>query len=270
MDEHEQDRSLSRIETNWKAILQARQGAAGEDGGAARRRLLARYWRAVEGYLQRKLRVDPAAAEQVCSDFTLRFLEDDRILAAADPDRGRFRSYLRTILYRMVMDYWRGKKRQDRLFRSLEGAAADAAAPPQEAAADAGEDADLERWHGAVVRKAWRALEREEEGRGGPPYARLLLLKEAEPDATSAQLAEQLAGQYPGPVSAELVRKWAERGRQMFGDRLVAEVASSLRGEAGRAVAAADVEAALIALGLLNPVIRDALERYARKLQRSG
>ena len=85
MDEHEQELSLSRIETNWKVILQARQAAPEEAGGAARRQILARYWRAVEGYLHRKLRVDPAAADQVCSDFTLRFLEGDQILAAAKP-----------------------------------------------------------------------------------------------------------------------------------------------------------------------------------------
>src|SRR4051812_44626670 len=103
MDEHEVRHRLSRITTLWTVLFQAHQGTA-RAASLAQQRLFQRYGGAVYRYLLAALR-DPDAAEEVAQDFALRFVRGD--FKRADPERGRFRDYLRASLIRAVRDYER-------------------------------------------------------------------------------------------------------------------------------------------------------------------
>ncbi|MEK7866789.1 MAG: sigma-70 family RNA polymerase sigma factor, partial [Planctomycetota bacterium] len=77
--------------TRWTAILAAR------DDDAARRRaledLIAAYWKPLYFYVRRKgLRVEEA--KDAVQEFLVHVLEKD-FLGRADPQRGRFRGYLK-------------------------------------------------------------------------------------------------------------------------------------------------------------------------------
>ena len=72
-----------------------------------------RYGPAIYKYLRGSLR-DQTAADEMYQEFALRFLQG--AYASADPSRGRFRNFLRTILVRLVTEYHR-KKAGDRLIQ---------------------------------------------------------------------------------------------------------------------------------------------------------
>jgi DNA-directed RNA polymerase specialized sigma24 family protein len=55
-------------------------------------------------YLLKALR-DPEAAAEQSQEFALRFVRSD--FKEADPERGRFRDFLRTVLYHLVVNYYR-------------------------------------------------------------------------------------------------------------------------------------------------------------------
>lgn len=76
--------------TDWSIVL-----AAGTDGTRKRRaleRLCRTYWRPVYGFV-RRLGHDVEAAKDLTQAFFAHILEGD-FFSTADPDRGRFRSYL--------------------------------------------------------------------------------------------------------------------------------------------------------------------------------
>ena len=92
---------LSRIQTMWSKLLATSAGAAAEQ---QRHELLVRYYGAAFRYLLGILR-DPAVAEELAQDFAVRMLRGD--FRRADPQRGRFRDFLKTAVRHLVIDYWR-------------------------------------------------------------------------------------------------------------------------------------------------------------------
>ena len=101
---------LSRIKTHLTELLRAHQGQ-GESAVAARQELVLLYYGAAYRYLLGIVR-DAAVAEELTNDFAVRFLCGD--FKHFDPERGRFRDYLKVALRHLVTDYWRKKKqRQD-------------------------------------------------------------------------------------------------------------------------------------------------------------
>jgi hypothetical protein len=113
-----------------------------------------------------------------------------------------------------------------------------------------------------VLNQAWKALE-EQERRSGQPYCTAVRLREASPNIRSQELAEQVSQAVGRKFTAEGIRKVVQRGREMFGDLLVAEVARSLQKTPEDAVAAEQVGQELAELGLLFSFAKKALERYA-------
>ena len=108
---------LANMATQWSVILRAAQ-EQGDAAAAARGALLLRYHEAVLRYLRAQLR-DEHAAWQVYSNFAVRILQVDRFLQRADPGRGRFRDYLKTILRHMVSDYYREQHREHKHLEEL-------------------------------------------------------------------------------------------------------------------------------------------------------
>jgi RNA polymerase sigma-70 factor (ECF subfamily) len=248
--------NLKNIVTRWSQVFIAKQ-SAGDTAAEARNNLLVRYHEAVYRYLRLELR-DDHAADQIFSNFAVRVLEADRFLKAADPARGRFRDYLKAVLYRMVIDHHRerGRPRPD----GLRGDEAGGDGPPSLQS----EQLFLESWKQEIVNQAWRALS-DVEAQTGRPYATVVRLQEEQEGIRSAQLAEQLSERLGQPFTADGVRKLIQRGRELFGDLLVQEAARSLRGPGEAKVDAERVEQELIKLGLLFSYCKAALARYAAK-----
>src|SRR5262245_60046473 len=100
MPENQTPQPLINISTQWSLIFQAHHGQR-DTAPEAQRQLLLRSCGAVYGYLLKALR-DPDAAAEQSQEFALRFVRGD--FKRADPQRGRFRDFLRTVLYHLIVD----------------------------------------------------------------------------------------------------------------------------------------------------------------------
>src|SRR5260370_13259693 len=95
---------LSRISTSWTVLNQAHNGSA--DAAAAKQWIMQRYGGAVHRYLLAALR-DPHAADDLTQEFGLSLVRGD--FHQVRPERGRFRDYVKTVLFHLVSRY---RKRQ--------------------------------------------------------------------------------------------------------------------------------------------------------------
>ncbi len=88
--------------TDWSIVLDA-----GTDGARKRRaleRLCRTYWQPVYGFI-RLLGNEPEHAKDLAQAFFAHLLETD-FFATADPDRGRFRAYLRQTCRHFLGNQW--------------------------------------------------------------------------------------------------------------------------------------------------------------------
>src|SRR5947199_4759448 len=110
MQPEQLNQRLSQISTVWADLYQAHGG----EGGAvnpAFQRLLLRYSPAVYRYLLAAVR-DPEAADELFQEFALRLVRG--AFQRADPQRGRFRDFLKTALIHLVTDHLKGKRKTAR------------------------------------------------------------------------------------------------------------------------------------------------------------
>ena len=183
MDSDALNHHLSRIETNWTAVFRAHQGQPVE-AAAAQAALVERYGGAVHRYLLASLH-DAEAAADLAQEFALRFLRGD--FKNADPDKGRFRDFLKRSVYHLMIDYHRSRKS-----RPFSLSDADALPEMNEDSWDQELDGQfLESWRQHLMAHAWASLDRVEE-RTGQPLAAILRLRVASPELRSPQLAEPL------------------------------------------------------------------------------
>jgi RNA polymerase sigma factor (sigma-70 family) len=96
--------------TQWSLVLQA--GGAGEKSTAALEQLCRAYWPPLFTYVRRQGH-DPHTAQDLTQEFFARLLQGNR-LAAADPERGRFRSFLLASLKNFLINEWQRGQRQKR------------------------------------------------------------------------------------------------------------------------------------------------------------
>jgi RNA polymerase sigma-70 factor (ECF subfamily) len=231
MEPDDLDARLTSISTQWTKLFAAHQDQ-GDAATAAQKELLLRYYGAVYRYLLGTLR-DPAAAEELTQDFAVRFLRGD--FRRADPQRGRFRDFVKTALRHLARDHWRKQGRAPVPLPS-DG--------PEPADADAPDQPFLDRWREELLAQAWAALA-EVERQGGQPYHAVLRGKVE--GARSAQLAARLSAEWGKPFTEDGVRQVLHRARQKFAELLVEEVARSLQTSEPEAL-----ERELIELGLLD------------------
>ncbi len=99
---------LSQIDTVWSVVRRA-HGDRSQECQAAQQNLLDRYGFAIRRYLLAALR-DETAADDVFQEFALAFVRGD--YQRADPERGKFRNFLKTILFRLVADFRREQYRR--------------------------------------------------------------------------------------------------------------------------------------------------------------
>jgi RNA polymerase sigma-70 factor (ECF subfamily) len=235
---------LSLISTAWSLVWRANH-ASTEEAKAARQQLLERYGGAVRRYLLNLLH-DPDAADEVFQEFALRLVRGD--LRGADPQRGRFRNFVKGTLLHLIADY---RKRQ----RDWPGPLPDEGAAL--AANTKGVESDaqfVESWCDELLARAWAALAEIDAATGQPFYA-VLRFRADHPQMRSPQLAEELTVQLGRPFTAVGVRQVLHRARGKFADLLLDEVTHSLENPT-----AEKCVQELVEVGLLD-YCRPALER---------
>lgn len=239
------DTKLNQIATLWSVVRQA-HADPGEPGRAAKQALLERYSGAVHRYLLGAVR-NADVAEELAQEFACRFLHGD--LKGADRERGRFRDFVKGVLFHLVADYHNKAKRQPNQLASEDFE------PGADCALAAERDEAFRRsWRDDLLARAWDALQRVETENHQPFYT-VLRFRAANPGLPSSQMAEKLSELMGKPLTAPGVRKTLERARERFGDLLLDEVSQAIDNPSQEAV-----EEELADLGLLE-YCRPALER---------
>lgn len=223
--------SLDRISTQWSVVNNPGQ-------------FVVRYAPAIRGYLQAILR-NAHEAEEVEQEFLMRVVQKG--FARADPDRGRFRDYLKTSVRNAALTRLRKKK---------EAAYGDVAALGL-SAADPAQPADdvvwLADWKRCLLDRAWRALDSHQHRSPGNLFHTVLRAAVDHPEEDSKQLAARVSAEVGRELSPEAYRKQVSRARRMFAEFLVDEVAQTVEGGT-----AEGLEEELLETGLMD-YIRDFL-----------
>jgi RNA polymerase sigma-70 factor (ECF subfamily) len=218
MSGEDADNRLSQMSTAWTMLFQA-HGDALEAAKAARRELLGRYGDPVYRYLRAAVR-DPDASDELYQEFALKFVRGD--FKRASPDRGRFRDFLKTVLFHLVAGFHQKRGRRAEPLAS-ESALAAAPAEPTDSA-----DADFtEAWRGELLSRAWSALA-EWEHQTGQPLHTVLRMRTVHPDVPSGDLAARLAQELGKPITAGWVRNRLHFAREKFTTYLLDEVRLTL------------------------------------------
>ncbi len=225
---------LSQIETLWSVVRRAHET---DEAADAQQELLKRYGPAIRRYLCHKLK-DPATADDIYQDFALKFVRGDFQQVA--PEKGRFRTFIRSVLFRMVADYYRAKQR-NKLVQLDEPLAV----PPSADLDDADEDPFAEVWRDELLKRTWDGLLRAEQ-ESGKVWFTILQLRVNHPEWRSAQLAETLSNEIGKEISTANVRVLLHRAREKFSALLIEAVAESVSSKAY-----ADIEEELADLHLL-------------------
>lgn len=229
---------LNSISTLWSVVCQAHQGGPGA-ARQAQELLLARYGGAARRYL--RAAVDDAdAADELFQEFAVRLFNGK--LAGADVQRGRFRAFVKGVLFHLVADYHKRRQRSKLRRRSLLGSPEPAARP---VSPDESERQFLAHWRDGLLARTWAALKTAED-REGRPWFTVLRFRADHPEMRSPQLAEKLSAALGRPLSATAVRQMLHRARDCFASLLLDEVRQSLADPSPDLV-----EEELIDLGLL-------------------
>jgi RNA polymerase sigma factor (sigma-70 family) len=218
---------LTELPTSWTTIRKAH--TPGPEGQAAMGELIGRYHNAVLRYLRLKLR-DPNLADEVFQEFWTKLLTHK--LAGADCNKGRFRDYLRTVLHRLIIDHFRGRKLQ--------------ALPPGDLLDPSEPDADYDRvWREAILHRAMTRLETYELNTPKNRYATVLALRRDNQGKSIEEIAAILAERTVTKITPESFRKTLQRARAKYFDLLVQELRDTIHPATDD-----DIEDEIQALGL--------------------
>src|SRR5438132_8249540 len=216
MHDEDPNQRISRISTLWSLVFQAHCGPA-EAMTSARQQLVKRYGGAILRYL-RKVLQDPDAADEVFQEFAVRLLDGD--LRGADPQRGRFRDFVKGTLMHLIADY---RKQQQKWPGPLPDDSSALAADPGDMKSDRRFE---ESWRDELLARAWAGLA--ESTTTGQPYYAVLRFRADHPDLRSPQMAEQIAARLGRAFTAAGVRQTLHRAREKFAGLLLDEVTQSL------------------------------------------
>jgi RNA polymerase sigma-70 factor (ECF subfamily) len=215
------EQRLSRITTCWSKVFEAHRG--GQDTVAsAKGELLERYCGAIYRYAVAALR-DPDAAEEVLQEFAYCFVRGD--FRGANPDRGRFRDFVKTVLVHLVVNYQRqrGKlARQQPLAAVVDVWDSNQDTPPEAVELDF-----IKLWREELLERTWAALDEDDRSTQSSFY-KALRRRAEQPNVTSDQLAELLTAETGRSFTADGVRQTLHRAREKFANLLIDEIGKSL------------------------------------------
>ena len=245
MDPQVVNERLSQIVTLWTLVCRAKEGVS-DDVRQAQKKLLELYGGAIRRYLIGALR-DADAAEELFQEFAYSLLHGD--LKGASPDRGKFRGFVKGVLFHLIADH---RKKEQRRHKQL---TPDHPEPAVEAQTlEESERAFTSSWRDELLARAWAGLEAGEKETGKPFYT-VLRFRAENPKMASEQMASALGSRLGKEITSAGVRQLLHRARERFADRLLDEVANSLSSPT-----AEELEDELIDLGLLDHC-RPAMER---------
>ena len=219
---------LSQIETMWSLVQDAHEPNAPKFG-IAQRQLLDRYGGAVRRYALAALR-DPDAANEVFQEFALKFVQGD--YGRADPAKGRFRSFIKTSLYHLIVDYQRRRGRQNARQSPLVADVPDIDDDANQLKAD---EEFLQSWRADLLDRVWKLIE-QEQNETGKFFHTVLRVRVEHPEVRSPELAELVSQATGKPITPGNVRVLLHRARERFGDLLINEVAHTLPNASADAV----------------------------------
>jgi RNA polymerase sigma-70 factor (ECF subfamily) len=212
------DQHLSQITTTWTVVRGAHAGSASMIS-TAQKQVLQRYGRAVYRYLLGATR-NPDLADDLFQEFALRFVRGD--MQRADPRSGRFRDYLKTTLYHLIVD---NQRRSKRAAAPLTG---DTSEPAFEESVTPTSDREfLSIWRAELMNRAWEVLAEIQRQTGQPVHV-VLKLRTDQPTMKSPEMAEVLSVSLGRPVTSDWVRKRLFQAREHFTTALVDQVAATL------------------------------------------
>jgi RNA polymerase sigma-70 factor (ECF subfamily) len=244
MDQKKLEQHISQISTSWTTFAAA-HGESADAAAQAQRRLLERYTPAVYRFLLKLVR-DPNVADDLFQEFALRFVRG--AFKGVDPQRHRFRDYLKTSLRNLVIDHQRRQRFQAQPLGDIEPAAQDA--PGQEA-----DEEFMAIWRHELLNRGLKALAAYEQETGQLLYT-VLQFRMDHREMHSPKMAETLAAKVGKPVTPGWVRKRLYLAREKFGELLLEEIWQSLQEPTKE-----ELEQELVDLNLL-AYCWDALERY--------
>jgi len=211
---------LSRIATLWSVVRNAHdpESAVAQQ---AQQKLWEQYSGAARRYLGSALR-DDDAVDEIMQELALKLVRQE--FRNADADKGSFRSFMKTVLFRMVAGYRRSQGRK-KVFATDD--ADDLADQP----VDTGQQEFIHSWREEVLTLAWIELEELEE-ESGRPWNSVLRARIDHPKLTSSQLAEIVTERTGSRISESNYRVLLHRSREKFADLLVGRVADTLQNAA--------------------------------------
>jgi RNA polymerase sigma factor (sigma-70 family) len=215
--------------TRWGVVLAAGGHAPSAESARALAELCAEYWYPLYTYVRRRGHA-PEDAQDLTQAFFARLLEK-KSLAAADPLRGRFRTFLLTSLQNFLASEWRRASAAKR-GGGLEILSIDFPSAEERYRLDPSRDLSPEaayerRWALGVLDTVLAAVRAEHERAGRLELFEALKDRLAGSGEASAyaELSERL-GQ-----SEQALRQAASRMRRRFRDRLRAEIAETVTNE---------------------------------------
>jgi RNA polymerase sigma-70 factor (ECF subfamily) len=215
MGEEQTNTRLSQIATVWDDLRRACSGQA-DEARAAQEQLLKRYDGAIRRYLSTTLG-DPHAADDLTQEFGLRLMRG--AYQKADPERGRFRDYVKGVLRNLARTHYRASARKAAELPAGGLADADSPAAPDE------EDRRFdESWRAELLARGFQALAVD-----NPLFAAVLGFERDHPGVKAPETARQLSVQLGRPLTPDAVRQARHRGRLRFSELLLDEVLHSLK-----------------------------------------
>lgn len=208
--------NFQEIQTQWTLVNRAHRGST-TSVGLARNALVMRYRKAIRGYLGALLK-DDSAADELAQDVIVRLLNGD--FAAASPERGQFRNFLKIAVRNMARSYWEKRNRSSAAAVDLNQLAG--------ANHDEPESEWNDEWRSTVLQTAWDALKEYENAHPGNLFYTLFRLRSESPQLKSEGLAARLAEVTGQKATGPTVRQNLRRARFLFAQYLVEEVARSL------------------------------------------
>jgi RNA polymerase sigma-70 factor (ECF subfamily) len=210
--------------TAWAFIRNAQQLEATEYV-SARNDFLTRYWKPVFCFLRAKGH-PPERAEELTQGFFERFLRKDSF-RKADQEKGRFRTFLLTVLDRFLSDQQSRKrlphqKRFEQKFVSVSTLITDEDRSFEPSCHETPETIFMRQWAVALVRSVQEQLKHRCEAAGKPGYYRLFAAKFIENDLDTRVNNEALAERFD--LSIHQVRYALDEARGWFAELLRSEV----------------------------------------------
>ena len=225
---------LSRIETQWSVVNKAHNSKSNEP---ALSQLLETYGPAIKRYLMASMR-NPEAVDEVFQEFALKLVRGD--FRVADSKKGQFRKLIKTVLYRLMIDYYRRAQRDVRFGSGQE--VEDIGA--ESIQADSLDNNFTIAWRSSLLETAWNRLQRLQL-QTSKPYHLVLRARVDHPEMTTRQLYDHLQTASEDLPKETAFRVFLHRARKRFAAILLDLIKESIDDPSPE-----DIEMELIELGL--------------------